>query len=112
MNSAYLTHAARIAADLRAAIRAASSLLPEGIRVRQWMFAQHSPSQSSAWERAHDWFYGQEEADEETLRVLLHLKLLTAALADVTTVTAPQPVGAPDLRLPRTRTNTIVRRAE
>ena len=103
MIPAYLTQAARIEADLRAAIRAASSLLPEGIRMRQWMFAKHRPSQSAAWEDTYFWYYTQEEADDEILRVLLHLKLLASAYTSLTIVTQPVPTAEPDLSLPKVR---------
>ena len=97
---------------IQAALSRARAELPEGIRMRQWMFAKHAPSQASAWEAAEYWYQGTEEPDEMILRLLGHLKLLARVQADLDLVLAPPPVGEPDLTLPRTRTNTIVRRAE
>src|SRR5262245_1468239 len=92
---------------LEAAITAALRQIPPDVQTQHWMASKHAPDASAAWDVVQWNYYGRVDCDNAVLAVLSDLVFLSRAAGQLRAVLRETPTHAPDLRLPKSRRDTI-----
>lgn len=102
MSDAYLLSTAEALSTLTHAMAEAKAVLPEDVILHHWMAAKHSPA---AWIAVESWYVGRMDADALVSAILTDMRLLSEAVACLTTITKGRERAEvkPDLKLAKVR---------